>query len=78
MVRIYFSTIDGKRPIFTGPNANVWFDEDPEGGGGCIVFASCDVTEEEYEFMEEYWDDTLEKQGNPEVYLPRRLNRIAS
>lgn len=29
-----------------------------------------DVTEEEYAFMIEYWDDTLENQGKPEIYYP--------
>ena len=37
------------------------------------VYKILDVTEEEYAFMVEYWDDTLENQGSPEIYYPNNI-----
>ena len=68
-VTVYFSVCNNQKPIFTGPRANVIFTREAD----CCadnekVFETSEMSQDDYDFMVEYWDDTLERHGTPEVY----------
>jgi len=70
-MKVYIFHPKGEQPIEKGRRCNLMFsgskdhvDPDCEE-----VFMEKEVTQEEYDFMVEYWDDCIDQEINPEVYL---------